>query len=95
LFELEALDEELFDVLGLFEADVRAEVLHELDDAVAPQVLVGFLFEDVGLGGGRCGGHIGRSYKLYKKYRGNGRKFYNGEQSGKGGANLWGLWCLG
>jgi hypothetical protein len=41
LFGFEPFDEELIDVLRLLIAEVRAEILHEFDDAMLSQVLVG------------------------------------------------------
>jgi hypothetical protein len=40
LFEFKPFDEELVDILGLFVADVRAEVFKEFDDSMFSEVLV-------------------------------------------------------
>jgi hypothetical protein len=47
LLEFQSFDKKLVDVLGLFVAEVGAEILHELDDAVSAQVLVSGLLEGV------------------------------------------------
>lgn len=58
LLQLEPLDQKLFDVLGLLEAEVAAQVLHQLDDAVLSEVLVSLLFEYVGVGCSHLGSYI-------------------------------------
>ena len=58
LLDLESFDEELVDVLRLFVAEVGAEILHELDDAVLAEILIGCLFESV------VGRHVSYIYYL-------------------------------
>ncbi len=52
LFEFKSFDEELVDVLGLFIAEVRAEVFEEFDDSMFSEVLIGLVFERVVVGRG-------------------------------------------
>ena len=47
LFKLQSLDEELFNVLWLLEADLAAKVLHQLYDPVLSEVLISLIFEGV------------------------------------------------
>jgi hypothetical protein len=68
LFDFEAFDEELVDVLGLFVAEVGAEVLHEFDDAVLAQVLVRPLLQRV------VSRHRQLYYTLYRSHEGHPAK---------------------
>ena len=47
LLDFESLNKELIDVLRLFVAEVGTKILHEFDDSMLPEILVGLEFKCV------------------------------------------------
>ena len=47
LLDFKSFHKKLVDVLRLFVAQVRAQILHKFDDAMLPEVLVGLGFKGV------------------------------------------------
>ena len=48
LLQFQPFDQELIDILGLLEAQVRAQVLHQFDDAMFAKVVLSTFLEGVG-----------------------------------------------
>jgi len=47
LLDLESFHKKFVDVLRLFIAQIRAQILHQLDDAMLPKVLISLAFKCV------------------------------------------------